>query len=191
MENRTDKAKLYSDCRATSRNRFCRSHPCRADRCKCNQCVSRSSMSFDIALWFSAWVFHNQRAWFFISNIDGCTIKLILSLQPDCRSIYLYRKPLDMRKSINGLVAIVEGKMSLDPFSSHLFVFYKNNCSIVKCVYWKGNGLALWMKRASSWPTYLPMDVVDLNAHYANWLFDGYDLTLLQGYTTLPHHTVL
>ena len=37
--------------------------------------------------------------------------------------IYLYRHPVDMRKAINGLVAIVEGDMGLDPFSSKLFVF--------------------------------------------------------------------
>ena len=31
--------------------------------------------------------------------------------------IYLYRDPVDMRKAINGLVAIVEGEMQLDPFN--------------------------------------------------------------------------
>jgi hypothetical protein len=35
------------------------------------------------------------------------------------------------------------------------------------------------------------MDVIDLNAQQVNWLFDGYDLTLLQSHATLPHHTVL
>ena len=40
--------------------------------------------------------------------------------------IYLYRYPVDMRKAINGLVAIVEGDMELDPFSSKLF-------SILQC----------------------------------------------------------
>ena len=52
----------------------------------------------------------------------------------DCGTVYLYRKPVDMRKAINGLVAIVEGQMALDPFSSKLFVFCNNSRSIVKCV---------------------------------------------------------
>ena len=77
-----------------------------------------------------------------------------------------------MCKAINGLVAIVEGQMSLDPFSSRLFVFCNNNRSIVKCVYWEGNGFALWMKRLEKsrfqWPTQLPMDVIDLNAQQIN-----------------------
>ncbi len=118
-------------------------------------------------------------------------------LRPTAESgtVYLYRKPVDMRKAINGLVSIVEGQMSLDPFSSQLFVFCNNNRSIVKCVYWEGNGFALWMKRLEKsrfqWPTQLPTDVIDLNAQQINWLFDGYDLTLLQGHSLLPHHTVL
>lgn len=119
----------------------------------------------------------------------------MLRPQPECSTIYLYRKPIDMRKAINGLVAIVESQMTLDPFSSRLFVFCNNNRSIVKCVYWEGNGFALWMKRLEKarfqWPTQLPIDVIDLNAQQVNWLFDGYDLTLLQGHATLPHHTVL
>lgn len=114
---------------------------------------------------------------------------------PECGTVYLYRKPADMRKAINGLVAIVEGQMELDPFSSRLFVFCNNNRTIVKCVYWEGNGFALWMKRLKKsrfqWPTQLPMDVIDLSAQLANWLYDGYDLTLMQGHESLPHHTVL
>ena len=37
--------------------------------------------------------------------------------------VFLHRKPVDLRKAINGLVAIVEGSMSGDPFSSDVFVF--------------------------------------------------------------------
>jgi len=54
----------------------------------------------------------------------------MLRPQNDCGTIYLYRKPVDMRKAINGLVTIVEGQRTL-----------------VKMVYWEGNGFALWMKR--------------------------------------------
>ena len=41
---------------------------------------------------------------------------------PEHGTIYLYPHPVDMRKAINGLVAIVEGQMSLDPFSDSLLV---------------------------------------------------------------------
>ncbi len=110
-------------------------------------------------------------------------------------AIYLYRHPVDMRKSINGLVAIVEGQMNLDPFSSKLFVFCNSARTIIKMVGWEGNGFILWMKRIEKarfrWPVNLPIDQVELNARQINWLLDGYDLTLLQGHSSLPHHTVL
>ncbi len=109
--------------------------------------------------------------------------------------IYLYRHPVDMRKAINGLVAIVEGDMEWDPFSSKLFVFCNASRSIVKMVGWEGNGFILWMKRIAKsrfrWPVDLPMDSIELTAQQVNWLFDGYDLTRLQCHVSLRHHTVL
>ena len=100
-----------------------------------------------------------------------------------------------MRKAINGLVAIVEGEMQLDPFTSCLFVFCNRARTLVKMVTWEGNGFVLWMKRLEKarfkWPSKLTLDVIELNAQQINWLFDGYDLTLMQGHATLPHHTVL
>ncbi len=113
----------------------------------------------------------------------------------DDGAIYLYRHPVDMRKAINGLVAIVEGEMELDPFSAALFVFCNRKRTLVKIVCWEGNGFVLWMKRLEKtrfkWPLSLSLDIVELNAQQINWLLDGYDLTLMQGHATLPHHTVL
>jgi transposase len=110
-------------------------------------------------------------------------------------AIYLHREPVDMRKAINGLVALVEGEMALDPFSSALFVFCNRNRTVVKMVCWEGNGFVLWMKRLEKWrfkwPLLLPDEVIELNAQQVNWLCDGYDLTLIQGHAYLPHHTVL
>ena len=113
----------------------------------------------------------------------------------DSGTIYLYRQPVDMRKAINGLVAIVEAEMDLDPFSASLFVFCNRNRSLVKLVVCEGNGFVLWMKRLEKarfkWPLMLNLDVVELNAQQINWLLDGYDLTAMQGHALFPHHTVL
>lgn len=109
--------------------------------------------------------------------------------------IYLYRHPVDMRKSINGLVTIVEGEMNLDPFSSKLFIFCNAARTIIKLVGWDGNGFVLLLKRIEKtrfrWPVNLPLDIIELTTQQINWLLDGYDLTLLQGHASLPHHTVL
>ena len=109
--------------------------------------------------------------------------------------IYLYRHAVVMRKAINGLVAIVEGEMNLDPFSSKLFIFCNNARTIIKMVGWDGNGFILLMKRIEKarfkWPMHLPLECVQLNAQQVSWLMDGYDLTLLQGHSELPSHTIL
>ena len=117
-------------------------------------------------------------------------------IRPSVESeIYLYRQAVDMRKSISGLVAIVEGEMELDPFSAKLFVFCNKASTILKLVGWDGNGFILLMKRIEKarfkWPHHLPLKCVLLNAQQVSWLIDGYDLTLLQGHSVLPHHTVL
>ena len=109
--------------------------------------------------------------------------------------IHLYRHPVDMRKSINGLVAMVEGTLALDPFSAELFIFCNRARTLVKLVAWEGNGFVLWMKRLEKsrfkWPTSMPDDVLTLTAQEINWLLDGYPLTVTQGNGQLPHHRVL
>ncbi|WP_082378977.1 IS66 family insertion sequence element accessory protein TnpB, partial [Marinagarivorans algicola] len=45
-------------------------------------------------------------------------------LRPDrLAQVYLYAGKVDMRKSINGLAAIVEQELELNPLSPALFVF--------------------------------------------------------------------
>ena len=109
--------------------------------------------------------------------------------------IHLYREPVDLRKSINGLVAIVEGEMALDPFSAQLFIFCNRQRSLIKMVAWEGNGFVLLMKRLDKsrfkWPQHVPMSAVELNSQQIDWLLSGYDLTVMQGHAVLPHHTVL
>lgn len=61
--------------------------------------------------------------------------------------IYFYDNPIDMRKSWNGLIAIVRQDMNIDIFSESLFVFSGRNGKLVKILYWDGNGFCMWMKK--------------------------------------------
>ena len=61
--------------------------------------------------------------------------------------IYLYMDIVDFRKSINGLIVVVEQDMNLNPFRDALFVFCNKKRDKVKILYWDKTGFALWDKR--------------------------------------------
>ena len=61
--------------------------------------------------------------------------------------IYLYMDIVDFRKSINGLIVVVEQDMNLNPFRDVLFVFCNKKRDKVKILYWDKTGFALWYKR--------------------------------------------
>jgi transposase len=70
--------------------------------------------------------------------------------------VYLYRGIVDMRKSINGLLTIVEQELGLSPFAPGLFVFCNRQRDKIKILYWEHSGFVLWYKRPEKarfpWP---------------------------------------
>ena len=71
--------------------------------------------------------------------------------------IYLYLDNVDFRKSINGLIVVVEQQMELNPFRDALFVFCNKKRDKLKVLYWDKTGFALWYKRLEKhrfkWPS--------------------------------------
>ena len=67
--------------------------------------------------------------------------------------IHLYRHPVDMRRAINGLVAMFEGELELDPFSADLFIFCNRSRNLVKMITWEGNGFILPRISTHEWST--------------------------------------
>jgi transposase len=51
-----------------------------------------------------------------------------------------------MRKSFDSLNGIIRRAMHLDPLSGCLFVFKNRRGDRIKCIYWDGNGMAMWYK---------------------------------------------
>ncbi|SHN15624.1 IS66 Orf2 like protein [Pseudomonas asturiensis] len=61
--------------------------------------------------------------------------------------LYLYPTPVDFRKSIDGLSALVELDIKVAVFDPVLFVFLNKPRNRVKILYWERNGFRLWLKR--------------------------------------------
>jgi transposase len=61
--------------------------------------------------------------------------------------IYLYAKNVDMRKSFDGLHAIVQSEFQRDIRLGDLFLFLNRRLDRIKLIHWERDGLVIWMKR--------------------------------------------
>ena len=59
------------------------------------------------------------------------------------REIYLACGYTDMRKSIDGLAAVVQQQFNLNPFQPALFLFCGKRCDRLKALLWEGDGFVL------------------------------------------------
>lgn len=61
--------------------------------------------------------------------------------------VWLYTQPTDMRKSYDGLSALVKNKLLEDPLSGQLFVFINRKGTQTKVLYFDRSGYCIWSKR--------------------------------------------
>ena len=72
------------------------------------------------------------------------------------KRVYLACGATDMRKSFNGLSAIVEADFDLDPLCGALFVFCNRARTTIKVLEWDGDGFWIYAKSLENtrfrWP---------------------------------------
>jgi transposase len=61
--------------------------------------------------------------------------------------IWLYTEAVDMRKSYNGLSALVKGVLQDDPASGQIYVFVNRKRTQMKALYYDRSGYCIWAKR--------------------------------------------
>tara|TARA_R110002072_G_scaffold72004_1_gene172503 strand:- start:42 stop:398 length:357 start_codon:yes stop_codon:yes gene_type:complete len=107
----------------------------------------------------------------------------------DVSEVYLHRDPVDFRKSINGLSAIVELSMNLPLNSDALFVFCSRRRDKLKILYWDRTGFCLWYKRLErdkfKWPRKQDTSTVLLNEEQLHWLLRGLDISAMQAHDSI------
>ena len=79
----------------------------------------------------------------------------VLTVPPSVR-IYLAAGATDLRRSVDGLSALVRDVMGLDPMSGHLFLFRNRRGDRLKILVWDRSGYWVMYKRLErgtfSWP---------------------------------------
>jgi transposase len=85
-------------------------------------------------------------------------------------------KPVDFRKGMNGLAALVQEQLKADPFSGTIYCFRSKRADRVKLVFWDGTGLCLLCKRLEDgkfhWPR-VQDGVMRLSAAQLSALLEG------------------
>jgi len=94
-------------------------------------------------------------------------------------NVYLACGHTDMRKSIDGLAALVQHNFKLDPFSRDLFLFCGRRRDRIKALLWDGDGFLLLYKRLENgrfaWPG-SENEVISLTAQQLRWLMEGLEI---------------
>ena len=99
----------------------------------------------------------------------------MIAVPPGVR-ILLAARPVDFRKGMDGLAALVQQALHADPFAGDVFIFRPKCTDRVKILVYDGTGLCLYVKRLEagrfSWPS--PAEgVVRLSAAQLSTLLEG------------------
>lgn len=105
---------------------------------------------------------------------------MVLGLPPSVR-IYFATGLVDMRNGIDGLRAIVEQTLKLNPNDGHLFVFIGKGRDKLKILFWDRNGYVVYSKRLERGRFQLPAvderrTRLQMEAAELAMLLDGIDL---------------
>jgi transposase len=108
--------------------------------------------------------------------------------------VWLYRRPTDMRKSYDGLSAMVKQVMDEDPLDGSLYVFVNRRRTQMKCLYFEDDGYCVWAKRLEQGRFRVRWDgenkaQVDLNT--LKFIIDGIDVDSVRRFKRYSHRPVV
>jgi transposase len=93
-------------------------------------------------------------------------------------SIWLYPKPIDFRKQMDGLVMLIADHLELNPMSGQLFLFRNRHANKIKLLFWDRNGFWLCYKRLEQGRLKFPEIsdcAMELSSEQLSWLLSGLD----------------
>ena len=113
--------------------------------------------------------------------------------KPDSK-IYLIPEPVDFRKSVDGLTAIIQEILEMDPMEKACFVFCNSNHDKIKIIERDFNGFWLFYKRLESgkfkWPK-STQPVLTVSREQYDWLMNGLNIYQRDGFSEVLARKVI
>ena len=92
--------------------------------------------------------------------------------------------PVDMRKSIDGLVMLIVELLDCNPQDRTLFIFFNKGQDKFKSILWDGDGFILLYKRREKGRFKLPKNIeqntYEIDTDLFKWLRKGFDFYALK-----------
>jgi len=108
--------------------------------------------------------------------------------------VHLAPGATDLRKSINGLSALVSAVFELDPFSDRWFVFCNRQKDKLKILRWEHNGFWLYYRRLERgrfrWPEQNGPSLT-ITRRQLQWLLDGLTIEQRQAHGAVKASVVI
>jgi transposase len=105
----------------------------------------------------------------------------MLTMPPSVR-VYIAAQPTDLRKSFDGLSALVAQTFGQDPLCGHLFVFRNRRGDQIRVLFWDRTGYAILGKKLARGRFHLACEVpagathVEVEAAELSLMLEGIDL---------------
>ena len=98
-----------------------------------------------------------------------------MHLQLYGKKIWVFRKPIDFRRSIDGLVNFITQDLQLNP-QEGIYLFYSKSKNKIKCLSWHKNGFVLIYKRLEKGKFFLGCNEtggIEIDEISLTWLMAG------------------
>jgi transposase len=105
--------------------------------------------------------------------------------------IYVSTRPVDARKSIDGLCTMVLEHFSDNPQCGNVFIFFNKAKDKVKILWWNANGFALYYKRLEKHRFVVPrnaIETLEITQAQLHGLLAGLDFSLMRHFPEISYH---
>jgi transposase len=113
-----------------------------------------------------------------------------MQLQLYGRQIWVCRKPIDFRQSLDGLSSLIRLELNHNP-QEGIYIFYNRHRDRLKCLSWHKNGFILLYKRLEQGKFCFKFNsatgVMEMNHQELSWLLAGLEWQKMRDWRELSY----